>query len=104
MSSDNLTDYEQGHQAGQASMVTQHDVKCWKCNSEMLLRQDGRWFCTDPACAYTMSHPEFMELASKLADEITTRINAEAPKIKSIMPYKNQYTLELVIEILQDRV
>jgi len=45
------------------------------------------------------------DLASKLADEFSERINEEAPKVDCpAMPYKVQFVLEEVIKILESRV
>lgn len=49
-------------------------------------------------------YPEFKELANDLADEVLRKINKEAKKIESEMPYKSQFVLEEVIKILEDRV
>lgn len=43
-------------------------------------------------------------LAAKLADDVCTKINEQAPGVEAATPYKTQYTLEEVIRILQSRV
>ena len=49
-------------------------------------------------------YPEFKKLVMEIANETCKKINAEAPKIKSDMPYKCQFTLEEVIRVLESRV
>jgi hypothetical protein len=49
-------------------------------------------------------YPELHEVAARLADEICAKINAEAKRVESAMPYKAQFILEEMIVILQDRV
>jgi uncharacterized Zn finger protein (UPF0148 family) len=46
-------------------------------------------------------YPELMKLANKIAKDVATEINREAPKVKSEMPYKQQFVLEEVINILR---
>ena len=49
-------------------------------------------------------YPEFKELVNKIADEVSEKINKQAPKIKSEMQYKCQFTLEELIRVLESRV
>jgi len=49
-------------------------------------------------------YPNLDKLAAQLADELCRKINDQAPKIESEMPYKAQYTLEEIIKILEARV
>lgn len=50
-------------------------------------------------------HIKFERLATVLADEVCGKINELAPKLDTpTMPYKAQYTLETLIQILQKRV
>jgi len=49
-------------------------------------------------------YPEFKELVNDLADDVSKKINKEARKIESKMPYKSQFVLEEVIRLLEDRV
>jgi hypothetical protein len=49
-------------------------------------------------------YPEFKPLVEEIVHAVVTKINAEARKIQSEMPYKAQFTLEEVIKELQDRV
>jgi len=49
-------------------------------------------------------YPEFKPLVMQLAREVAIRINAEAPKIESQMPYKAQFVLEELIRELEARV
>jgi hypothetical protein len=49
-------------------------------------------------------YPEFKKLVNKLADEVCTQINEEAPKIESEMPYKQQFVLEEIVRILESRI
>lgn len=83
-------------------------VLCRKCNSEMEARKDDgsylRWHCSDSDCGYVTTHPEFVEFVSAIARQVTVTINAGAPQIKSDMPYKSQYALELLIEMLEECV
>lgn len=95
-------------------------VLCRKCNTKMEWRcgEDdrdplcsnetpipyARWFCTDSDCGYAITHPEFLPLVNEMARQIQTTINAGAPHVVSPMPYKCQYTLELLIEILEESV
>lgn len=97
-------------------------VRCRKCNEEMTFRKGTvhepvapicpqetpipytGWFCPDPDCGYTITHPEFLDFAAEIARQVTTTINAGAPQIESDMPYKSQYALELVIELLEECV
>lgn len=45
------------------------------------------------------------DVASRLADDFCRRINGEAPKLETpTMPYREQFVLEEVIKILQERV
>jgi hypothetical protein len=50
------------------------------------------------------NYPELEKLAHKIADNTSHEINKKIRNIKSEMPYKAKYTLERVIEILQERV
>jgi uncharacterized protein (DUF608 family) len=62
----------------------------------------------DPAADTTAPgltrYPEFKALVQEITHMVITKINAEARKIESQMPYKAQFTLEEVIRELQDRV
>lgn len=49
-------------------------------------------------------YPEFNDLVKEIANDVCAKINILAPQIKSDMPYKNQFTLEEVIKVLQERV
>lgn len=49
-------------------------------------------------------YPELIALSKELADKVCIEINEKAPKIDSEMPYKQQYVLENMISILEDRV
>lgn len=49
-------------------------------------------------------YPELDKIADKIAYETLTTINASVEGIKSEMPYKAQYVLEGVIQILKERV
>lgn len=49
-------------------------------------------------------YPELYEVAMRLANEVCEKINAEARAVESAMPYKAQFILEEMIEILQQRV
>lgn len=49
-------------------------------------------------------YPEFKKLVNQLTDEVCVKINAKAPKIKSSMPYKQQFVLECIIAELSERV
>jgi hypothetical protein len=49
-------------------------------------------------------YPEFKPLVQEIVHMVVQKINAEARKIQSEMPYKAQFTLEEVIKELQDRV
>lgn len=93
---------------------------CRKCNAKMEWRcgdddRDplcpeetpipyARWFCTDPDCGYAITHPEFLPLVNEITRQVLTTISAGSPQVVSPMPYKYQYTLELLIEILEEQV
>ena len=82
-------------------------VSCRKCNAEMEPRKEHdylRWHCTNSNCGYVITHPEFLDFVAEIAKQVTTTINAGAPQIESDMPYKSQYSLELLIEMLEDCV
>ncbi len=49
-------------------------------------------------------YPEFEGLVNKLASEVCSKINKEAVKIESTMPYKTQFVLEELIKVLESRV
>ena len=49
-------------------------------------------------------YPELTKLADKIAMDVAKRINQEAAKVKSEMPYRQQYVLEEVIRLLRDMV
>lgn len=49
-------------------------------------------------------YPELDKLAREIAIDVGDEINKQAPKVKSKMPYKEQYILEKIIEILQEAV
>ncbi|KKM13523.1 hypothetical protein LCGC14_1715340 [marine sediment metagenome] len=50
-------------------------------------------------------YPELLHLARHIAYEVVApHINEHAPKRKADTPYKEQYTLEELIKILQDMV
>ncbi len=50
-------------------------------------------------------HPKLEGLAMRLANDVCRKINLEAPQIADKdMPYKTQYVLEHVIELLEARV
>lgn len=50
------------------------------------------------------TYPALDRLARELADELCRAINTKALKVKSKMPYKAQYVLEGIIQILEERV
>jgi uncharacterized protein (DUF608 family) len=62
----------------------------------------------DPAADTTAPgltrYPEFHPLVQEITHMVIEKINAEANKIESKMPYKAQFTLEEVIRELSDRV
>jgi uncharacterized protein (DUF608 family) len=62
----------------------------------------------DPAADTTAPgltrYPEFNPLVTEIVHMVIQKINAEAGKIESKMPYKAQFTLEEIIRELQDRV
>jgi len=49
-------------------------------------------------------YPEFKPLVDEIVRAVLTKINADARKIESEMPYKAQFTLEEVIRELETRV
>lgn len=49
-------------------------------------------------------YPELDKVATKLARDLGDEINRQAPKVKSEMPYREQYILEKIIEILKEAV
>ena len=49
-------------------------------------------------------YPEFKPLVDKIVVSVIRQIQAEADQITSEMPYKQQFTLEEVINQLKDRV
>lgn len=49
-------------------------------------------------------YPELDKLAKKIGKDVATQINKETSRVKSEMPYKAQYVLEELIEILQKLV
>lgn len=49
-------------------------------------------------------YPELEELAMTIAKDVCKRINKDAPKIESKMPYRQQYVLEELLKILQEAV
>ena len=49
-------------------------------------------------------YPEFKELVDKLVATTVTKINNDAIKIESEMPYKRQFVLECLIERLEELV
>jgi len=51
-----------------------------------------------------VAYPGQVSLAKELADKVCTEINERAPKINADTPYKQQGTLEYLIQILQSRV
>ena len=52
----------------------------------------------------TEKYPELNQIARQVANETCKAINAAVPGVESKMPYKAQWVLEEVIEILQARV
>lgn len=52
----------------------------------------------------TPSYPELRAIAATLADRTFEEINQRARHVESAMPYKTQFILETVIEILARRV
>lgn len=46
-------------------------------------------------------YPELSKLARELAHDLVKEINQKAPKIKSEMPYREQFVLEEIIELLK---
>lgn len=60
----------------------------------------------DPARGYIglERYPEFKPLVMKVMELAIRAIQADADKIESEMPYKQQFVLEEVIKLLQDRV
>ena len=81
---------------------------CRKCNEKMNCEATevypkGVWICSDSDCGYQITYPEFLELATTLAADVLAKIKV-APPIESQMPYQDQFILELVIELLQERV
>lgn len=49
-------------------------------------------------------YPELHKLAQNIARDVYIKINERAPSLKTEAPYKEQYTLELVISELEKRV
>lgn len=49
-------------------------------------------------------YPELEKLANSMADDILKEINVKTKNLKSAMPYKSQYVLERIIEILEKEV
>lgn len=54
--------------------------------------------------ALSQKYPELRTIVDRLSREFVTKINAEAGKVKSEMPYKAQWILEELIKDLQQRV
>jgi hypothetical protein len=52
----------------------------------------------------TPSYPELRAIAVTLADSTCEQINQRARHVQSAMPYKTQFILETVIELLARRV
>ena len=51
-----------------------------------------------------LKYPELDEIVKEIADHTCAEINKRVKDVKSEMPYRQQYVLEEVIEILQSRV
>ena len=49
-------------------------------------------------------YPEFKPLVNEIVANVCNKINARAMNIESEMPYRRQFTLEMVIERLQKLV
>jgi len=49
-------------------------------------------------------YPEFKPLVNEIVANVCNKINARATNIESEMPYRRQFTLEMVIERLQKLV
>lgn len=49
-------------------------------------------------------YPELNKIAEKLAGNILNDINVQAQRVESEMPYKSQWVLERIVEILQNQM
>ena len=49
-------------------------------------------------------YPELVAVAQKIAKETCIKINSRAVKVKSEMPYRQQFVLEELIKILESKV
>lgn len=49
-------------------------------------------------------YPELMQIVEILADEVSIKINQAALEVQTEMPYKEQWILEELIKVLQERV
>jgi hypothetical protein len=49
-------------------------------------------------------YPELDEIATEIARKVLSQCNTKTRDVKSEMPYKAQYVLESIIEILEERV
>jgi hypothetical protein len=65
------------------------------------LNEDSKGFEND---VRMKKYPELEKLAMKLARDLGYEINRKTENLKSDMPYKAQYVLERIIDILQDAV
>lgn len=69
------------------------------------MREFIKLFETDEAPEFAADkYPELQEIAMRLANEVSAKINEEARNVESKMPYKAQCILELMIDILNGRV
>ena len=65
------------------------------------LNEDSKGFEND---VRMKKYPELEKLAMKLAKDLGNEINRKTENLKSDMPYKAQYVLERIIEILEKAV
>lgn len=49
-------------------------------------------------------YPELLSISEELADQVLREINQRVPPVESKMPYKTQWVLEELINILQKSV
>lgn len=49
-------------------------------------------------------YPEFKPLVDEIVANVCNKINARARRIESEMPYRSQFTLEMVIQRLKELV
>jgi hypothetical protein len=68
---------------------------------EKYLKEEFRNDMENQKTVALKKYPELMKLANRIAKDVAKEINKEAPKIKSEMPYRQQFVLEEVINILR---